>query len=1156
MPEATPTLKKYFGQISNQVTGAYEIAQQAKKQGIDPLNQVEVKLAKNLNERVEGLISFLTPQIEGAGVPKRIEELKEKYGKKLTIETVFTIAREVAQEKFCKFKTKKEAIETGIRTGFAYFTAGIVSVPLDGFIELNIRKNSDNSEYLEALFGGPIRSAGGTAIIIALLIIDYLRKEFNFSEYKPREKEIKRAITEIDDYHTKAINLQYKPSEEEITHLIKNCPIQIGGDPTEKIEVSNFKDEPRISTNKLRGGVCLVISSLALKAPKAVKLFDILKEFNLNWEWLSDFVKIQKKVKSKQKKINTLEITQDKTYLEDLAAGRPVLSYPLKKGGFRIRYGRTRYSGFSTDAIHPATMILLEKYIAVGTQLKVERPGKSAGITSCETIEGPIVKLKNGTIKQFTTQQEAKDNLKEVEKVLFLGDVLINYGDFLDRGQQLVPAGYCEEWYLEEINSVLLKLTQNNTPEQLQKLTNLDLDKSKNILKEGKPSFSEALTISEKLNVPLSPNHTQYWNMLSSEEFLQLLSYLKTNKKKDNKITLQKTKEVKYLEKVAILFDVIDDEIVFDEEKTKLIENLILEFGEKQIVIEQTTVETINKNCKTKIRDKLGTFMGARMGRPEKSKMRKMKGSPHLLFPVGEEGGRLRSLNKAIEIGIVTASFPIRTCNDCKKETIYDVCETCFKPTQKMHYCGQCGLKYEKTCKHQTSSHYERALNIKEYFETALRNISEKQVPELIKGIRGSIGEKKIPEHITKGILRAKHSVNVNKDGTVRYDMTELPVTHFKPMEIGTSIEKLKQLGYEKDIYGVKITSSDQIIEIFPQDIILPTAESLEKDKSDEVLYRISKFIDDSLIKIYKHKPYYNFKKKEELTGQLIVALAPHTSAGMVGRILGFSKTQALFAHPTFHSALRRDTDGDEAGVLLLMDALLNFSREYLPNTRGARTMDIPLTITHILDPAEVDDMVYRLDVAWKYTKEFYEATTKMKMPYEVKIPTLGEFIGTPNQYQNIGYTKEVENINEANAVSAYKILPSMMEKIEGQMRIAEKLNSVESKDIATLVLEKHLIKDIKGNLRKFATQKYRCSKCNEKYRRPPLIGFCRKCKGSLIFTVSQGSVIKYLEPSIKLSQKYEVDSYTKQTLELLRTRIKGFFGDLEKKQNKLTDFT
>ena len=42
--------------------------------------------------------------------------------------------------------------------------------------------------------------------------------------------------------------------------------------------------------------------------------------------------------------------------------------------------------------------------------------------------------------------------------------------------------------------------------------------------------------------------------------------------------------------------------------------------------------------------------------------------------------------------------------------------------------------------------------------------------PDLIKGVRGTSNKSHIPEHLAKGILRAKHNVHVNKDGTIRYD--------------------------------------------------------------------------------------------------------------------------------------------------------------------------------------------------------------------------------------------------------------------------------------------------------------------------------------------------------------------------------------------------
>lgn len=66
----------------------------------------------------------------------------------------------------------------------------------------------------------------------------------------------------------------------------------------------------------------------------------------------------------------------------------------------------------------------------------------------------------------------------------------------------------------------------------------------------------------------------------------------------------------------------------------------------------------------------------------------------------------------------------------------------------------------------------------------------------------GMISEYKIPEPIEKGLLRALNDVYVFKDGTVRFDATNVPLTHFKPIEIETSIETLKRLGYEKDHNG------------------------------------------------------------------------------------------------------------------------------------------------------------------------------------------------------------------------------------------------------------------------------------------------------------------------------------------------------------------
>ena len=240
--------------------------------------------------------------------------------------------------------------------------------------------------------------------------------------------------------------------------------------------------------------------------------------------------------------------------------------------------------------------------------------------------------------------------------------------------------------------------------------------------------------------------------------------------------------------------------------------------------------------------------------------------------------------------------------------------------------------------------------------------------------------------------------------------------------------------------------------------------------------------------------------------------------------------------------------DGDEACLMLLMDGLLNFSNAFLPEHRGGR-QDEPLVLSTKIIPNEVDDMVFDMDIAFKYPLELYEAASKFKFPWDVKIDKVGFFLGTEKQYEGYGFTHDTSNINLGNLCSSYKLLPTMEEKVYGQMDLAKRIRSVDENDVARLILERHFIRDIKGNLRKFSTQQFRCVDCNEKFRRPPLQGSCIKCNGRLLFTVAEGSVVKYLEPSLSLIEKYKIPAYLKQTVELTKMRIESVFGKEADKQ-------
>ena len=131
-----------------------------------------------------------------------------------------------------------------------------------------------------------------------------------------------------------------------------------------------------------------------------------------------------------------------------------------------------------------------------------------------------------------------------------------------------------------------------------------------------------------------------------------------------------------------------------------------------------------------------------------------------------------------------------------------------------------------------------------------------------------------------------------------------------------------------------------------------------------------------------------------------------------------------------------------------------------------------------------------------------------------------------------------------------------MTEKLGGQMEIARKIDAVNMGHVAQLVIQRHLLADMKGNLRKFSMQGFRCTTCNTKYRRPPLSGLCTECtKSNIIFTISHGSVIKYLGAALNLVDNYEFSTYLKETIHMLEENMEVVFGREKEKQTGLGQF-
>ncbi|MBI2446179.1 DNA polymerase II large subunit [Candidatus Micrarchaeota archaeon] len=1100
----------YMAALQAQTQAALDVALRAREQGHDPKPDVEIRLAPDVSARVEGLVG-------PPGVAEAIRAIKTDRES-----ACFGIAKSILQGDFGGDEAWR--LEQAVRTGLALFTEGVVSAPIEGISRVSIEQNPDGSRYAAVYFAGPIRGAGGTGQAFALIMADYCRQFLKLAEFRPMEDHVERYVEELGLYAVRTRAGQYVPSEEEIRHVVKSCPVCVAGEPTEDYEVNVRKNIPSIESNRVRSGVCLVISEgICLKAAKILK---ITKKHGLDWTWVERLIKVSKKQEEKT------EIKPNGKYMDEIVAGRPIFSFPMKPGGFRLRYGRTRFCGIQSKAIHPATMVVLDDYPAFGTQVKTERPGKGCVVTPCETIEGPIVLLDDGEVVQVRDANQASSLKERIRTILFLGDLLVCFGDFLKSNHALVPTGFTEEEYARRLE----KAGVSRTVAQIRALT-----------------FEEAVALCKEKGMSLAPQFTYYWTALTPDELRSLREWIKEKGRLDRewfevkKAGVEGLEYKQLLEKAGVPHRLSDGTLVFDSVTAKALWMQLGILNPQDRPASGTGVmDLVNAWSEVPIRDKGGVFVGTSMGRPEKSRERKMQPPVNVLFPVGFAGGKMRDLVKAAQGPETELQLQIRLCVTCQAKTWQHQCPSCRQATQAVRQCTSCGQYTHKAkcrCGAETVSHELQRVSFHDALEKAVQVVKFK--PQSLKAVIGLISANKTPEPLEKGLMRAKYELSVFRDGTCRVDATEIPITHFVPKEIGLSVEKCRALGYTHDTHGNELADESQTVELFAQDVILSQG-------AGDYALRVSKFIDDELVYLYGLKPYYNAQTVDDLIGQQVICIAPHTSAGITARILGFSPVQALLAHPYIHCACRRNADGDELGFLLLMDGLLNFSKEFLPETRGGK-MDAPLVLTTRLDPKEVDDEVHAMDRASCYPLELYEAAARFANPSEVKMDIVADHLDKADSLYGFQCTHEAAMAGPY--VTTYVKFSNMQHKVEDELALMERIAAVDAAEAAERIILNHFFPDLYGNLRSFSKQAFRCVDCNAKFRRVPLTGKCRKCNGKLLLTISKGGIQKYLKLSQTMAERFHLPEYLKQRLLLIEKEIASIFNDEQVKQFSLKEY-
>ena len=1300
----------------------YQIAEEARKCGLDHTDFVEIPRAADLASRTEKL---LVDYLNGMEIADDIRAMLAEFDRETT-------SIKMAQQVALRFKANGEetvrSIDVGLRVGLAILTEAVLVAPLEGISEVRLLNNVDGTEFVSLHFAGPIRAAGGTAQALAVLIADMIRRELGIGPYVPTQPEVERVKEEFGLYRG---NLQYRPPPEEVDLIVKACPIMINGESTESIECSGYGHVRNIDEPRIRGGVLLVIGEgMCLKAPKIQKHTERMNV--AGWEFISRFAEKKNKDVANSDSYKSKQVKPISKFMKDIIAGRPVFGEPLARGGFRLRYGRRRASGLAAGSINAAGMAAMDDFLTVGTQMKIERPGKACAITPCDELEGPWTILQDGRFLRIDDATSWKNIESETITIWDNGEVALGYGEFMENNKELVPAGYCADWWASEL---IEKMTSEEQVEKLisslgmkrADLPPLPIDRHWHLkLRKMKLNWQQAKNVSQDFGTSLPPPNNPWWSdfplpwvgilmqllesatIEKSETVLSSVRPLKDGVqampiKDENQLRIKSA--VKGWSHKPIIDDKVENvrpggeetipELIFDHhqdslpllqkhgigkvsalllglphhhdgddllitsgwqalleglglevknskvirlrEATSHLEDRIQKLQAASIIIseEESRLDSLNSkrrqvriSAETKARQKGATIsetdkigkeamakvedlgpknteslfaakkledehaitgclwlvrkcsslrwensvsirIGARMGRPEKAAPRE-KPVVHSLFPIGADGGPQRLMSVAVDKDSYRADVGKRRCQKCGQPTITLRCNAVDEETQQV--CGGRSemppLDDEKKGRRRRG--VPQTIKIAKMMEGARVNLGLDRLPKQIKGLKKLMSKDQTPEALEKGILRAMHGVPVFRDGTVRFDMSDVPITHFTADEISVPWPRLLDLGYSHDIDGNALESGTQMLEIYPQDFIVSKAGA-------DFFLRTSKYLDDLLERFYGLPRFYNAEIAEDLIGQLLIGLAPHTSGGVLSRIIGWSNSSGGYAHTLFHASKRRNCDGDEDAIMLLMDGLLNFSKKILPANRGGQ-MDAPLVLTTRLNPTEVDKEALNVDAAWYYPSSFYEASKQQVHPkvLEKELDIVENRLGNVSAVRGYGYTHDTRSMDEGPALSAYKTLETMVDKMNGQLRLGGRLRAVDVKNVASSVVRSHFLPDLRGNLVAFTRQKIRCVSCGHSYRRIPLSGHCIQptkkaahslgshgvsgggsdtCKGNLALTVSQGAVRKYIKVTKHVMETYGVDHYTKQNVEWLAASVESLFNNDKAKQLLLSDF-
>ena len=277
---------------------------------------------------------------------------------------------------------------------------------------------------------------------------------------------------------------------------------------------------------------------------------------------------------------------------------------------------------------------------------------------------------------------------------------------------------------------------------------------------------------------------------------------------------------------------------------------------------------------------------------------------------------------------------------------------------------------------------------------------------------------------------------------------------------------------------------------------------------------------------MYETSPFYRLREFNDVIGLLVVGISPTSQIGIIGRVIGYTGSNTLYAHPLWHQLKSRKCNGSSDSITLLLDVLVNFSRDYLPASHGG-SMDTP-TILNLVDNWK-DLLTYSKLIFIRQNQFFYSNLGKKSLESKVLSYEIAQINQIPLD-QHI--TNDISEVILENKLRDKKIF----DRIQIALNSLKTIRAVEEEVFVDNILINDFLSKINSSIVRFFKQPIRCRNCRRTFRRVPLSMNCPFChKKTLELTLSKGWVLRYMETISQLADQYsELSELTKSWIKYI----------------------